>query len=257
MDSSAFQRTSIVLCLATLSASAAASPATSGTATSATTTMEEVIVTGTHIEVERYDSASPLHTLSRDDIERAAMPSLGHILAQQTFNYGSNWISNEYARTFQDGNRTSANLRGLGSGATLLLMNGQRTVDSNLNNLYPQIAVDRVETVLNGASAVYGSGAVAGVVNLIPRTTYEGTQLGLFVNGDGRGDHKERDISFLFGKQRDRGQLVFAAEYRHRDRMRQRDRAQYLRGGFSYSTGSPVPNVFQSLRQRWTEDGRV
>ena len=147
MDPSTFTLIVIALCLATPSASTTASPATS-----ATTTMEEVIVTGTHIEVERYDGAAPLHTLSRDDIERMAMPSLGHIMAHQTFNYGSNWISNEYARTFQDGNQTSANLRGLGSGATLLLMNGQRTVDSNLNNLYPQIAVDRVETVLNGAS---------------------------------------------------------------------------------------------------------
>ncbi len=146
MDTSTFKRIVIALCLAIPSATTTASPATS-----VTTTMEEVIVTGTHIEVERYGSAAPLRTLSRDDIERAAMPSLGHIIAQQTFNYGSSWISNEYRNNSPDGNRTSANLRGLGANATLLLLNGQRTVDTNLNNLYPQIAVDRIETVLNGA----------------------------------------------------------------------------------------------------------
>ena len=129
--------------------------------------IEEIIVTGSLIKRDNFDSASPLQVLEAAEILAEATPALGEIIYNQTFNYGSDAFSSHYSVTNPEGSRTGANFRGLGGGATLTLLDGKRVLDSNLNNLIPQIAIERIDILKDGASAIYGSDAVAGVINVI------------------------------------------------------------------------------------------
>ena len=202
--------------------------------------IEEVVVTGSYIKRSRFDSASPLHVIDAVEIEAAATPSLGEILANQTFNYGSDVFSNNYTARFQEGNATSANLRGLGPNATLQLFDGKRVLNSNLNNFVPQIAIQRIDILKDGASALYGSDAVAGVVNIIPKKNFVGTQVSFFGTADSEGDQDEQVYSALFGSETEQGHITFAIEFRERSALGQLDRQEFLREGFSRSgTGNP------------------
>ena len=153
--------------------------------------IEEIIVTGSLIKRDNFDSSSPLQVLEAAEIEAEATPALGEIIYNQTFNYGSDAFSSHYSVTNPEGSRTGANFRGLGGGATLTLLDGKRVLDSNLNNLIPQIAIERIDILKDGASAIYGSDAVAGVINLIPRKAFQGAEIGAFFNTDHHRDHDE------------------------------------------------------------------
>lgn len=204
--------------------------------------IEEIIVTGSFIKRSRFDSASPLHVIDAAEIEAVATPSLGEILANQTFNYGSDVYSNNFTARFQEGNSTSANLRGLGTNATLQLFDGKRVLNSNLNNFIPQIAIQRIDILKDGAGALYGSDAVAGVVNIIPKKNFVGAEFSIFTTQDSKNDHNEQVYSALFGgeTQDGDGHFAFAVEFRERTTLEQTDRKRFLRKGFSRSgTGNP------------------
>lgn len=187
--------------------------------------IEEVIVTGSYIKRDNFDSASPMQIIDQVELSAEATPSLGEIMANQTFNFGSDIFANGYARRYQEGNVTSANLRGLG--ATLTLIDGKRTSNSNLNNMLPQIAIARVDILKDGASALYGSDAVAGVVNIIPRKNFTGMEVSLFHNQDSKADHDENVFDFIMGTDTDNGHITFAAEWRQRDELTQKERPEY------------------------------
>lgn len=202
--------------------------------------IEEVVVTGSLIKRDNFDSSSPVQVLDDLELQAEATPSLGEILANQTFNYGSDTYALNYARNFQEGNSTSANLRGLGERATLTLLDGKRAITNNLNNFIPQIAIERIDILKDGASALYGSDAVAGVVNIIPKKKYEGAELGFFRTQDSEGDHNEQVFNMIFGGITDNGHFTFAAEYRDRTQLMQTDRPDFLNDGVSRSgTGNP------------------
>ena len=200
--------------------------------------IEEIIVTGSLIKRDNFDSASPLQVLDEVDIEAEATPALGEIIYNQTFNYGSDAFASHYSVTNPEGNRTGANLRGLG--ATLTLLGGKRVLDANLNNLVPQIAIQRIDILKDGASALYGSDAVAGVLNIVPKTGYEGAEIGVQLQGDSRRDHDEQIYNFLLGDTSDRGYYMVAMEYRARTALYQTERPNLLGNSFSSSgTGNP------------------
>ena len=124
--------------------------------------IEEIVVTGSLIKRDSFDSSSPLTVVTQEAIEANATPNLGEVLVAQTFNYGSDFQTNTYSARGQIGSVTPANLRGLGSGATLQLLDGLRTNNAFLNNAMPQIAIERIDILKDGASAIYGTDAVAG-----------------------------------------------------------------------------------------------
>ena len=187
--------------------------------------IEEIVVTGSLIKRDNFDSASPLQVLDDVDIQAEATPALGEIVANQTFNYGTDVFASHYSVTNPEGNRSSANFRGLGEGATLALLDGKRVTDSNLNNLIPQIAIARIDILKDGASALYGSDAVAGVINIIPKKNVEGAEVGFFYNMDSEGDHSEYVANFVIGDTTDRGYFTFATEIREKHLFtRPRDR---------------------------------
>ena len=168
-----------------------------------------------------------------------ATPALGEVIANQTFNYGSDVFSNNYTARFQEGNSTQANFRGLGSRATLNLIDGKRVLN-NLNNMIPQIAIQRIDILKDGAAALYGSDAVAGVLNVIPKTRFEGIETSVMYQSDYDGDIDESIFNMIFGTPTDNGYFAFAAEYRDRGKLEQVERNNYLKEGFSSSgTGNP------------------
>ncbi|XOV86424.1 MAG: TonB-dependent receptor domain-containing protein [Pseudomonadota bacterium] len=205
--------------------------------------IEEVVVTGSYIKrAENFDLANPLNVLDSIDIAEQGMANMGDIVKNQTFNYGTVFVTSATSRIFQEGLSSDANLRGLGSGATLTLVNGRRTLTQNVNNLLPQIAISRIETVKDGASAIYGSDAVAGVVNFIPDTNFEGLAIeawGMTPQQES-GEYDEHQWQVKLGTGNETTRLVAAFEYRERGTLKWRDRPAYNNQQYgASSTGNP------------------
>jgi iron complex outermembrane receptor protein len=176
--------------------------------------LEEVVVTGTRIKRRDYTSISPLSTISREDIEFSGQPTLEEYLNQMP------QIQPGFGRTSNNpGDGTAQiNLRNMGPGRTLVMMNGRRLAPSgvgsavDVNNL-PSALVERVEIITGGASTVYGSDAIAGVVNFITRDDFEGlTTEGSYYITE-QGDSDIWDVNLVWGNEfaSGRGNVTFYA----------------------------------------------
>ena len=209
--------------------------------------VEEMVVTGSYIRRTNFDLPSPRDVVDAVDLSLAATSDLGEVVFDQTFQIGVNANSAPIEfnsaddQEFQQGSETWANLRGLGTRATLTMMDGHRVpanvngygsrtrrAGADLNNLYPGIAVGRLETILDGASALYGASAVSGVINLVPRKDFDG----LLVNYEFRqpleNGAPEKRLGLLAGAQGERTSVIFAVEIRDQDRMKGTDRPDYI-----------------------------
>lgn len=141
--------------------------------------VEQVVVTGTLLHRRQEDMATPVITTDSQQFAQTGTLNLGDLGKFIPQNIGSAGGAQDLQKGGTDGHDArSANLRGLGAGATLVLLNGRRVIPSegfvNLNSLTPTIDISRVETVLGGASATYGADAVAGVINVITDKHFEG-----------------------------------------------------------------------------------
>jgi iron complex outermembrane receptor protein len=202
--------------------------------------VEEVIVTGSYIRRDNFETASPIHVMDARTIEQQGTPVLGEILRNSTFNYGVESVTNILAANPQGGASASANFRGLGENATLTLLDGKRTIrggaGTSLTNLYPQILISRVEALTDGGSAVYGTEAVGGVLNIIPRKNYEGMEVRAGYNATTEDDWNEVAYSFIGGSRSDDGGFVVSMEAKSKDQLKFFDRPQYSLGAASYSS---------------------
>ena len=206
--------------------------------------IEEIIVTGSHVRrMLDYESPSPIQTLGATEIANTGAVRVQDIFKGLTVNSGSQ-ISNRQ-NTRQGISQFS--LRGLGLGSTLTLINGRRAGLSPVTdetgtlftdvNQYPLNMIQRIEVLTDGASATYGSEAVAGVVNLITRKNFEGLEL----IGEVRDStHTSYQIGGAFGASFDRGRFsIFASHYNQGGNFR--GDFDFIRDNltFSSSTGSP------------------
>src|ERR1700678_3321370 len=146
--------------------------------------IEEITVTGTHIR-GTTNSPSPVLVFTRDDIDAAGVNTIQQFLQSLPQNFGGvseNTISGVAGKTTDSVNGNAPNLRGLGASATLVLINGHRVAPGNSDgsfvdiSMIPLTAVERIEIVTAGSSAIYGSDAVGGVVNIILRTKFDGAE---------------------------------------------------------------------------------
>jgi outer membrane receptor protein involved in Fe transport len=202
--------------------------------------LEEIVVTGSFIKRDSFDSSVPLTVVDQTDIEAKATPNLGEVLATQTFNYGTDFQTNTYAARGQGGVNSQANLRGLGPRATLNLIDGRRSSQGNLNNALPQIAIQRIDILKDGASALYGSDAVAGAVNIITNKGFEGTQFKFFHNETDDNAWDSNTYEIMTGSATDNGNFVAALSWSESSELQQVERPDFVRGGFSTSgTGNP------------------
>lgn len=219
---------------------------------------EAIVVTGTRIR-GAGPVGSPVVTLGRADIEKSGTGSVQQLLQAlpQAFAGGPNETT--LGATTRNGAGTdgtygsSVNLRGLGPSSTLVLIDGSRPALGGLGGVFADVsliplgAIDRVEILTDGASAIYGADAVAGVVNIRLRNQFEGAET-LFRVGTADGDMGEVQIGQLFGRKWDRGHLVLAYQFSHRDALAAADRdfaTEDLRpfGGPDYRSLFAVPGT--------------
>lgn len=204
--------------------------------------MEKIIVTGSNIQSE--DAAGTLTVSVLDVAEPANVgrPTLADTIRVRATQYaGGTGVINPGFGNGGDGS-SQVSLRGLPASATLLLVNGRRTSSSDLN-LIPEAAIDRIEILQDGASAIYGSDAVAGVANIILKEEYTGARVGAYYANTTKNDVSDWKTSVLVGETTEKSKFVMAAEYgRSNDQLSvDRDRSKPL--SFQVS-GTSNPGLF-------------
>jgi|TARA_B100000315_G_scaffold260385_1_gene321335 outer membrane receptor protein involved in Fe transport len=210
--------------LATAVSSITLAAATGGVALPATAEderlVEEIIVTGSRIKRADIASASPISVIERKDMVFTGMTDVGDLLQSMPSMSGS-----PIGTTTNNGGNGSVriDLRGMGPSRTLTLINGQRMVDQGDFQTVPLTWIERVEILKDGASAIYGADAVAGVVNIITRTDFEGFEVyGQTADWD-ESAGLQNSSGFIAGKQFDGGRFMFGAEYVDQEQAYQRD----------------------------------
>lgn len=164
---------------------------------------EVVVTTGTRLRSTGMDMPNPVTVVTRDEISLIAPTNMIEGLAELPQFYNSNTTQNTLG-FFTTAGAGSLNLRGLQSKRTLQLLDGRRVVQSTIFggpdiNLFPESVVRSVETVTGGATAAYGTDAVAGVVNFILDTDYEGIKANYSVGENDKGDGSHFEASFAGG----------------------------------------------------------
>ena len=163
--------------------------------------IEEVVVTGSFIRrSEGFDQASSVLQFTAEDLENQGTLNLGEVIQQLSFVNGSASAITTMAAQGGSSRTTSIDLRGLGARSTLTLLDGKRLVSQNVNALIPTIALQRMDIVADGAAALYGSEAVAGVVNFVPYKSYDGLKLETFAEGDSEGDWDQHSAQLMWGR---------------------------------------------------------
>lgn len=193
---------------------------------------EEVVVTGTHIR--DTEPVSPVLVYSKDDIDKTGAATVHEFLATLPQNFGGSQSADTSGDAieglpFDPGMGSSINLRGLGSASTLVLVDGRRTAAAGRGDytdvsMIPLAAVERIEVVTDGASALYGSDAVGGVVNFIMRKDFSGAETRLRYGDTTEGGLAQRQASQVVGTHWDTGSTVLSYEYLNQSELSRADR---------------------------------
>lgn len=191
-------------------------------------TLETVTVTGTHIRKADIETAQPVLVLDRTAIEHQGLTNVADILQNLTV-AGTPPISR--SQVLASGENVGGyyvDLRNLGASRTLVLLNGKRlgATSYGLQDLQqvPMAAIERIEILKDGASAIYGADAIAGVVNIITRSNFNGAEASGYVGQYDQGDGTKQDYSMTFGARNDRGSITLVAEYAKEDPVWASDR---------------------------------
>ena len=181
------------------------------------TTLDRIEITGSRIRAADAETRQPILTLTRDDIAKQGYTSVADILQSMT-SAGSPAISR--AQALSSGESVGGyyiDIRNLGAGRTLVLLNGRRlgATTSGLQDLgqVPLSVIQRIEVLKDGASSIYGSDAIAVVVNIITDTQFEGAEVSARVGQFSQGDGRAQEFSLKVGTQGERSGILFAAEY--------------------------------------------
>ena len=188
---------------------------------------ERIQVTGSRLNRTDMEGALPVTVISRDDLDASGDISVADFMRDTNFNSFGSYQSTSGS---SGGGAAQVSLRGLGASRTLILIDGRRAPTTpilgsgqDLNSI-PMAAVERIEVLSDGASAVYGSDAIGGVVNIITRKDFDGVS---FTYGVGRptnegGDTEE--MSVLIGSSNAKSRVLFGASMNNRDVIYTRDR---------------------------------
>lgn len=197
--------------------------------------LDELVVTGSLIRGQA-DPVSPAVQFDRDAIDRGGYATVADMLQALPQNFAGSATANTSlvssdTRGSNDTMATGVNLRGLGAQATLVLVNGRRLGGAGLRGDFgdlsqiPTAAIARVDVLLDGASALYGSDAVGGVVNVVLKRRFAGAETRLRIGTATQGGGGEEQLGQLLGRTWDGGGLVVAYEHEHRDAVAGADRA--------------------------------
>ena len=190
--------------------------------------IEKIQVTGSRIKRTDMETSSPVTLIGADDIKAMGASSIDGVLQKMTAASGA--MTNPAVNNGSGGN-ARVDLRGLGAQRTLVLVNGRRMINSGTGaastvdlNTIPVSMIKQVEVLKDGASAVYGTDAVAGVVNIILKDDFEGLDMNVNSAITGEGDATENSFDFTVGSSFDKGNIVIGMQYTDRGKAKQSDR---------------------------------
>lgn len=197
------------------------------------TNLDKVVVTGSRIPRVQLETASPVVTITADDIQKQGFRNVSDVLRAQPLATGS-VQDNQFAGSFTS-NATTISLLGLSPSFTLILLDGRPIADypllyngqSNFTDLtsIPVAMIDRIDILPGNQSSIYGSAAIAGVVNIILKKRIDGMQLDARVGGYTEGGGSNERLQLTGGRQWDDVDLAWGLQYSHQDPiyLRQRD----------------------------------
>ncbi|MCR9079605.1 MAG: TonB-dependent receptor [Hyphomonadaceae bacterium] len=195
---------------------------------------DKVVVTGSRLRRDSFSSVAPLQVITAETAVEAGLIDSSEILKSGTSVNGVQLDTNVNSSFVTNGGPGASNvsLRGLGADRTLVLVNGRRFAPAGVEgapslpdiNLIPTLMISRVETLLDGASSIYGSDAIAGVQNVILRDEFDGVAFQTFNREPLDDGGKTERYGMIIGSTTDEGKFVLAAEYRAQEALQFRDR---------------------------------
>jgi outer membrane receptor for ferrienterochelin and colicin len=222
---------------------------------------ETVVVTGSRIaRTSDFGNSSPVDTIDRASIENSGYANLQQLMEKIPANGNGAFSTRGNNQDSTANGAASISLRGLGADATLVLVNGRRVAISSFAesittnfvdiNSIPVSAIERIEVLKDGASAVYGSDAVAGVINIILRKDFEGLELGAAYGNTTESGYNEQNYSVLWGFGGEDSNVTFIFDYFKNDTLFNTDRGsmgtanQTARGGEDFRSSRGYPGRF-------------
>jgi iron complex outermembrane receptor protein len=188
-------------------------------------TLDRIEVVGSRIKRVEAETSQPIFTVSQEDIQASGLTSIGDVIQQLTSNGSALGTTQNNGG---DGS-TRVALRNLGTARTLVLVNGRRWINTDIGgavdlNTIPTAAIESIQVLKDGASAIYGSDAIAGVVDIRLKSNYTGAEAsaswGEYTEGDGR----RQKYDFIVGFEGDRGNVMIGAGYVKEDPVMAGDR---------------------------------
>ncbi|QBL08077.1 TonB-dependent receptor [Rheinheimera sp. D18] len=224
-----------------------------------TAKVERIEVTGSRIQRQDMETASPVTVIDAAAIRIEGFTSVDQLLQAQTSMAGA--AVGSTTNNGADG-VAQVDLRGMGSQRTLVLLNGRRMVNSGSGadsavdlNAIPVAMIARVEILKDGASAVYGSDAIAGVVNIITKKDFDGIQLDLNGSSTDKGDGETGEVSALYGFSTKRGNYTLGAAFSQREGVIQSDRDWTEVGDSSFIPTGSLGGKVQNVDGEWVARG--
>ena len=188
-----------------------------------------IVVVGSRIRRDRFNTADPVTIITRDSAVDAGFNSTAQVLQSVGVTGGTGQITDQFGGLVVDGGPgvNTLSLRGLGPTRTLILLNGRRLAPAGTRgsvgaadlNVLPTAILDRIEVLNTGASSISGSDAVAGVVNIVTRSKFNGLSLEATVNAPEIGAGTEQRYSIVAGTSGERFSLIGSLEYYKRNRI--------------------------------------
>jgi len=194
---------------------------------------DRIVVTGSRIARNTFSSPSPLQVVDTDTARDAGIIDAAAIVQNTSVASGTQFDNTFTGQVTDSGpGASTVSLRGLDAERTLILLNGRRIGPAGVRgaptrpdlNLIPTGMVERFDILTDGASSVYGSDAVAGVINAIMRTEFDGLEIDTFYSHPEMGGGEERRVAITGGVNNDRGFIGFGFEYYNRDEVRREER---------------------------------
>jgi len=192
------------------------------------TTLDKIEVTGSRIRAADAETRQPVLVVTRADITRQGFTSIADILQNLSSAGSPPAARSDALASGESVGGYYVDIRNLGASRTLVLLNGRRlgATTSGRQDLgqVPMSAVQRIEVLKDGASAVYGSDAIAAVVNIITDNTFDGAELNASLGQFSQGDGRNQQLSLRVGTQGDRGGMTAALDYSKEDPVWAKDR---------------------------------
>ena len=233
---------------------------------------ERISVTGSRLQKAEFDQAAPVQVLNIDAAVKSGVTSVAELLQRTSMaggqqldaTYNSNSGNSNASEAPPSGGVGSSNigLRGLGPERTLILVNGRRLGSSGVRgapsqpdlSLLPLNMVDRIEVITEGASSIYGADAVAGVINIIMKRGYEGSEFSANATSTKDGGGEIRQFAFVTGHQSEKSNFVISGSYYDRETIKVSERAD---GCIRRMTRDESGKIYDDCRNRFFNNGAL